>query len=427
MARIRIPCILLLFLLLSCTGAVQADPVTDQKIVVLTFGYNGDGTYHGTAGEVRYGMAPNLYISQGSLKGVILDGNGKGIRTFYLQDPSVAYSDPPLPAGMVSSAEGTGRTSTLTVTLPYLAAGKTLRIYDRRSGILLAAADLSAPLAAFCAGYPLDPDCVSSAGSTGRAAPASAWMVAATLVVVAIVAASGAATVLLLTSRKPRTSGRPVVLVADDNPEIAGYMQTLLALKGYTVRTAAGGKECLGLLKKQIPDVILLDVMMAPLDGWTVLERIRADPATKSVPVLMITAKSLTPEDVRQYHVCIDDYILKPFTGAELSAAVSHILEHKKKIAEGLSRVQKAGVPKETFCELQKLEKRVEVDRKLLARLRRQYASAASGHADGSAFWVTTQQLIASSLSSEVRREELRRQIAAACEAKGFPAPDWES
>lgn len=425
MTRIRIPWIVLLLALLLYTAAVQADTAGYQKITVLTFGYDG-GTYHETAGEVRYGTAPNLNISSGSLKGVILDSTGREIRTFYLQDPTATYSDPPLPAGTSVSAAGNGRAVTLTVTLPYLATSTTFRLYDRRNGMLLATADLSEPFAGFCTGYPSDPDCLSSATRAGSTAPAPAWMVAATLIVAAIVAACGMATGAILIYRKPRRLQRPVVLAADNSPENAGHMQAILAQKGFSVLTASGGKECLDLLKKQIPDVILLDVMMAPPDGWTVLERIRADPATKSVPVLIITAKPLAPEDVRQYHVCIDDYILKPFSNEELYSAVSHILERKRKIAEDLSRVQKAGVPKETFCELQKLAKRVEVDRRLLARLRRQYASAASGHEDGSEFWVTAQQLISSSLSCEIRLEELRRQITAVCRAKGCPAPEWD-
>jgi len=424
----RILCIAVcLVVLTGVAAAAQADSGY-QKIVRLTFGYDG-GTYHEVAGDVLYGMAPNLYITSGNLRGVILDSTGKEIRAFYLQDPSIAFADPPRSMGAASPVKGTQSSSSLIVTLPYLATGKTFRLYDRGSGTLLATADLSAPLSSFCTDYPSDPDCLSSASGTAGPAPAPVWMVAATLLVAAVVIISGIATAAILMSPKSRKSppSRPVVLVVDDNPEISDFMCTLLLHNGYTSLTAADGKECLEKLKKQVPDVILLDVMMAPLDGWTTLERIRADPATKSVPVLMITAKSLTPEDVLQYHVCIDDYIIKPFTNDELVSAVSRIIERKKKIVENLHRVQKAGVPQETFCELQKLAKRVDVDRRLLMHLRQQYVVSSAGTRDGGEFWVTAEELISSALSSEVRLEELRRQITGACEKKGCPVPEWDS
>jgi len=200
MARIRVIGIVLLVAFLSCTAAVQAEAAGDQKIVVLTFGYDS-GVYHEMAGVVRYGMAPNLFISSGSLKGVILDSKDMETRTFYLQNPSVAYSDPPLPAGTIASPVGSSRPTPLTVTIPYLATDKTFRLYDRRSGTLLATADLSTPFAAFCTEFPSDPDCLSSAAFTGSTAPAPAWMVAATLLVAAVVAACGMVTGAILIYR----------------------------------------------------------------------------------------------------------------------------------------------------------------------------------------------------------------------------------
>ena len=177
-------------------------------------------------------------------------------------------------------------------------------------------------------------------------------------------------------------------------------------------------------LKKQVPDVILLDVMMEPLDGWMTLEQIRADPKTKSVPVLMITAKPLEPEDVLRYHISIDDYIVKPFTNNEISSAISQILVRKKKVSDELSLVQKAGVTRETYCELQRLAKRRDVDRILLMRLRRQYALVSDRLPQESDFWVTVRQLVSSSLSSELQIEELRCRLAEECVRNGCPVPD---
>jgi two-component system, OmpR family, response regulator len=407
--------------------AAQPDP-DFEKIAVITVGYDR-AAYYVVSTDIRPGMAPNLYITSGSLKGVILDNAGKEVRTFSLQDPAIAFSDPPMGTG---SSGGTGRGSPLIVTIPYLTTEKTFQLYDLQSGALLATADLSTPFATFCTDYPSDPDCLSSSGGVASAAPAPApahrWMYALTLLIAAVVIASGIATTAIVLSRKPRPSHPsrpPAVMVVDDNPDITDLLRTLLTLKGYTAFIAAGGQECLDLLKNQVPDVILLDISMEPMDGWTTLERIRADPATKFIPVLMLTAKPLMPEDVRKYHVCIDDYITKPFSNAEIYAAVGHVIERKKKIMESLARVRKAGVTQEAFCELQKLSKRVDVDKKLLDLLQRRYEGRVAEPPDtGDEFSSTVEQLISSTRISEARLEEIRRQITMACRDKGYPVPE---
>ena len=252
-------------------------------------------------------------------------------------------------------------------------------------------------------------------------------MYSLTLLIAAIVIASGIATAAILLSRKPRPTipTQPAVLVVDDNQDITDLLSTVLHTKGYTAFTAASGQECLDQLKKQIPDVILLDIMMEPMDGWKTLERIRADPKTKSIPVLMITAKPLTPEDVRQYRVCIDDYITKPFSNAEIFAAVAHVIERKKKVMESLASVRKAGVKQETFCELQKLSKRVDVDKKLLDLLQQRHEGRVAEPLDaGGELRSTVELLINSTRISEARLEELRRQITAVCRSKGCPVPE---
>jgi len=250
-----------------------------------------------------------------------------------------------------------------------------------------------------------------------------------TLIAAAVVAASGIATFFILRTPKPGISAPapavPSILVVDDDVAITDYLTLFLTHTGYAARAVNSGQACLEILQKQVPDVILLDVMMKPLDGWMTLERIRADLRTKSVPVLMITAKPLEPEDVLHYHVSIDDYIIKPFTNNEISAAISQILARRKKVAENLRIVRSAGVSQETFCELQRLAKSMEVDRKLLMRLRRQYALVSDRLPQESEFWVTVRQLISSSLSNELKIEELRHRIAEECAKKGCQLPDW--
>jgi len=416
---------------LLASGTVAApvsiqDTAGFQKILVLNMECTGDSCQV-LSSEVRYGQAPNLEISSGPLKGEIIGTSGSVLRTFSLQDPSLSYSDPLVMGTHAAALQNENTVRELIVTVPVTPSEKTFRLSDKRTGGQLILADISSPLVQFCSVYSSDPDCLSLEGSTVR--PASSWMVLFTLIIAGIVVTSGIATFLILRSPKPRASApvpaRPSVFVVDDDSAIGDYLTLFLTHSGYGVSVANSGQACLEALKQQVPDVILLDVMMEPLDGWMTLEQIRADPKTKSVPVLMITAKPLEPEDVLRYHVSIDDYIVKPFANNEISAAISQILARKKKVVDELRLVQNAGVSRETYCELQRLAKRMDVDRKLLLHLRRQYALVSDRLPQESEFWVTVRQLISSSLSSEVRIEELRRRIAEECARNGCPVPDW--
>ena len=81
------------------------------------------------------------------------------------------------------------------------------------------------------------------------------------------------------------------ILVVDDSPFIVDVFVTMLERGGYRTVAAYGGEECLEILKTVTPDLILLDIMMEPVDGWETLERIKENPRTKDIPVLMLTAK----------------------------------------------------------------------------------------------------------------------------------------
>ena len=109
------------------------------------------------------------------------------------------------------------------------------------------------------------------------------------------------------------------ILVVDDSPFIVDVFVTMLERGGYRTVAAYGGEECLEILKTVTPDLILLDIMMEPVDGWETLERIKENPETKEIPVLMLTAKQLTPAEAQEYGIYIEDYVLKPITHRELT------------------------------------------------------------------------------------------------------------
>ena len=122
--------------------------------------------------------------------------------------------------------------------------------------------------------------------------------------------------------------GHPVssVLVVDDDVDIARFIEVNLRLEGFDVFVAHDGIEALEVIGKELPDLALLDVMMPRLDGVELCRRLRSDPLTASLPVIMLTAKSLSVDKVVGLTAGADDYIIKPFDTLELIARVRSTL-----------------------------------------------------------------------------------------------------
>jgi diguanylate cyclase (GGDEF)-like protein len=116
------------------------------------------------------------------------------------------------------------------------------------------------------------------------------------------------------------------VLVVDDDVDIARFIEVNLRLEGFDVLVAHDGEEALGVIGEQLPDLALLDVMMPRLDGVELCRRLRSDPLTASLPVIMLTAKSLSADKVVGLTAGADDYIIKPFDTLELIARVRSTL-----------------------------------------------------------------------------------------------------
>ncbi len=110
------------------------------------------------------------------------------------------------------------------------------------------------------------------------------------------------------------------ILVVDDEEAITDLVATTLRYEGFTVETAASGREALATVKGFRPDVLILDVMLGDIDGFDVLRRLRAD--DERVPVLFLTAADAPEDRVRGLTLGGDDYICKPFSLAELVARV---------------------------------------------------------------------------------------------------------
>lgn len=119
------------------------------------------------------------------------------------------------------------------------------------------------------------------------------------------------------------------ILIVDDNPK---YLSEALPMFGYTVEVVTNGVDALKVLKKDNNniDLVLLDVMMPQMDGWETLKAIRSNPATKYLPVIMITAVSEEHKIVSGLKYGADDYIVKPFVLPNLLARIEAILRRIK-------------------------------------------------------------------------------------------------
>lgn len=124
------------------------------------------------------------------------------------------------------------------------------------------------------------------------------------------------------------------ILVVDDDPDILEFVRMNLELDGFEVELAAGGREALEKAVANPPDLMLLDVMMPEMDGLTVLRRMRADPPTANIPVIVLTARSLAEDRVKGLDLGADDYITKPFDLEELMARVRTVLRRSQQMRD---------------------------------------------------------------------------------------------
>ncbi len=124
------------------------------------------------------------------------------------------------------------------------------------------------------------------------------------------------------------------IMVVDDEPDLLEVVKLILESDGYQVVTANSGQEALSIIEKEMPDLVLLDIIMPKMDGWEVFSRIKGNPRTHDIPVIMLTAKDQRIDKLIGLHVVrVDDYITKPFGRAELLERIKRVLQEKHKIA----------------------------------------------------------------------------------------------
>jgi PleD family two-component response regulator len=154
----------------------------------------------------------------------------------------------------------------------------------------------------------------------------------------------------------PVEQGGDLILIADDDRDIVRFVEVNLKLEGFRVATAHDGDDALAKALSLSPDLVLLDVMMPRMDGYEVCSRLRADPRSAHIPVIMLTAKSLSADKVLGLTAGADDYIIKPFDPMELVARAKATLARAR---EQRALSPQTGLPSDARTE-DELRRRIE-------------------------------------------------------------------
>ncbi len=116
------------------------------------------------------------------------------------------------------------------------------------------------------------------------------------------------------------------IMVVDYNSDIVAIIKTILEVKGYALQFAYSGQEAFNLLGEQKPDLIILDILMPTIDGLEVLTRLKGDPDTASIPVILLTSKVEYKDVLIGYKMGANYYITKPFTKGQLLEGINLVL-----------------------------------------------------------------------------------------------------
>ena len=126
------------------------------------------------------------------------------------------------------------------------------------------------------------------------------------------------------------SGGGESLLVVDDDPFIARLLEIELRASGYDVRVASDGALALAAAQERCPDLVLADVMMPNMDGFELTRRLRQDPRTAAVSIIMLTARGLSADKLEGFAIGADDYIVKPFDTPELLARIRGVLRRSR-------------------------------------------------------------------------------------------------
>jgi two-component system alkaline phosphatase synthesis response regulator PhoP len=122
------------------------------------------------------------------------------------------------------------------------------------------------------------------------------------------------------------------ILVAEDDPDIGSLLEHYLNKAGFLPTLVASGRDVMGHVKRDTPDLIVLDLMLPGLDGLMVCQALRSDPLTAAIPIIMVTARGDEADRIAGLELGADDYVTKPFSAKELAARVSALLRRTQRL-----------------------------------------------------------------------------------------------
>jgi two-component system, OmpR family, response regulator VicR len=124
------------------------------------------------------------------------------------------------------------------------------------------------------------------------------------------------------------------IVYVEDEQEMIDLVRLILTRKGFEVIGANGGREGLSVIRAQLPDLVLLDLMMPDMDGWDVYQQMKVEEKTRDIPVIIVTAKAQSIDKVLGLHIAkVDDYIAKPFSPNELVESVEKVFSQRRAVA----------------------------------------------------------------------------------------------
>lgn len=126
------------------------------------------------------------------------------------------------------------------------------------------------------------------------------------------------------------------IIIVDDDQAIQTLIKINLEMQGHQVFTASDGVEGYALVQQELPDLVVLDVMMPNMDGYMVAQRIRKNPETETVPILMLTALGVVEDKVKGFDAGADDYLVKPFELPELQVRVRALLRRSGQLPKSM-------------------------------------------------------------------------------------------
>lgn len=143
----------------------------------------------------------------------------------------------------------------------------------------------------------------------------------------------------------PKESKR--LLLVDDDPNLILLVKDYLEYQGFIVTTADNGQDALTILESEVPDMIICDIMMPEMDGYSLIKKVREDPRVSWVPVMFLSAKGQSQDRVRGLDTGADVYMVKPFEPEELVAQVqsslrqaTRLMDHGNRPMDSSSRIQ---------------------------------------------------------------------------------------